>query len=119
MTEASFLPNSSDSPDEVVVALSNAPDMLLAKRIAHVLVEEHLAACVNLGAPGLSMYMWQGTLEGAEEIPITIKTTGARAQAAIERLQALHPYEVPEVLVLPVLGGSTAYLEWLRAQVQV
>jgi periplasmic divalent cation tolerance protein len=104
---------------DIVVIVSNAPDMLLAKRIAHVLVEEHLAACVNLGAPGLSMYMWKGELEGAEEIPITIKTTGARAQALMERLMTLHPYEVPEVLVLPVLGGSASYLEWVRAQVQV
>ncbi|WP_280634392.1 divalent-cation tolerance protein CutA [Pollutimonas harenae] len=104
---------------DVVVILSNAPDMLLAKRIAHVLVEEHLAACVNLGAQGLSMYMWQDELEGTEEIPITIKTTGFRAQALIERLMALHPYEVPEVLVLPVLGGSISYLEWVRAQVRV
>lgn len=107
------------SAHDAVVILSNAPDMLLAKRIAHVLVEEQLAACVNLGAPGLSMYMWQGELEGTEEVPITIKTTGARAQAVMERLMALHPYEVPEVLVLPVLGGSNSYLEWLRAQVQV
>ena len=104
---------------DVVVVLSNAPDMLLAKRIAHVLVEERLAACVNLGQPGVSMYMWQDELEGAEEIPITLKTTGARAQALIERLMTLHPYEVPEVLVLPVLGGSVSYLEWVRAQVQV
>ncbi|MCC2595981.1 divalent-cation tolerance protein CutA [Pusillimonas sp. MFBS29] len=103
---------------DVVVILSNAPDMLLAKRIAHVLVEEHLAACVNLGVAGLSMYMWQGELEGAEEVPLTIKTTGSRAQELIERLMSLHPYEVPEVLVLPVLGGSVSYLEWVRAQVQ-
>ena len=106
------------SRHDVVVILSNAPDMLLAKRIVHMLVEERLAACVNLGAPGLSMYMWQDTLEGAEEIPITIKTTGSRAQALIERLRALHPYEVPEVLVLPVLGGTDDYLAWVRAQVQ-
>lgn len=104
---------------DAVVILSNAPDMLLAKRIAHVLVEDGLAACVNLGAPGLSMYMWEGELQGSEEIPITIKTTGSGAQAAMERLMALHPYEVPEVLVLPVLGGSAGYLDWLRTQVQV
>src|SRR5690606_26125301 len=116
MTEASFLPNSSDSPDEVVVALSNAPDMLLAKRIAHMLVEEHLAACVNLGAPGLSMYMWKDELEGTEEIPITIKTTRGRLPALIERLKELHPYEVPEILVLPVLGGLQSYMEWVREQ---
>src|SRR5690554_2506049 len=116
MTEASFLPNSSDSPDEVVVALSNAPDMLLAKRIAHMLVEEHLAVCVNLGAPYLSMYMWEGKMEGAEEVPLTIKTTRGRLPAVIARLKELHPYEVPELIVLPVLGGLQSYMEWVRAQ---
>lgn len=101
---------------EVVVVISNAPDMLLAKRIAHVLVEEHLAACVNVGVAGLSMYMWEGELEGSEEIPLMMKTTGARAPALMERLMQLHPYEIPEVLVLPVLGGSTSYLQWVRGQ---
>lgn len=102
--------------DDAIIILSNAPDLLLAKRIAHMLVEEHLAACVNLGAAGLSMYMWQGKLEGAEEIPIVIKTTAGRAPALVERLLQLHPYEVPEVLVLPVMGGTAGYLDWMRAQ---
>lgn len=104
--------------NDIVIVLSNAPDLLLAKRIAHVLVEEHFAACVNLGAPGLSMYMWDDTLEGTEEIPLTMKTTLARAPALIARLTQLHPYEVPEVLVLPVFGGSASYLEWVRSQTQ-
>jgi len=103
---------------ELVILLSNAPDMLLAKRIAHMLVEEGLAACVNLGAPGLSMYMWQGELEGTEEVPLVIKTTQARANAVIERIRELHPYDVPEVLVLPVLGGYGPYLNWVREQTQ-
>lgn len=102
--------------DEVVVILSNAPDVLLAKRIAHYLVEEYLAACVNLGTPGLSMYMWEGKLEGAEEVPLTIKTTRARVPAVYERLKALHPYEVPEFLIVPVLGGLQSYMEWVREQ---
>ncbi|MBB5216280.1 divalent-cation tolerance protein CutA [Parapusillimonas granuli] len=101
---------------DVVVVLTNAPDMLLAKRIAHILVEEQLAACVNLGQSGLSMYMWQGALEGADEVPITIKTTGAQVPRMVERLLGLHPYEVPEVLVLPVVGGTRSYLDWVRAQ---
>lgn len=101
---------------DVVLVLSNAPDLLLAKRIAHVLVEDGFAACVNLGTPGLSMYMWEGRLEGTEEIPILMKTIGASVDALIERLIALHPYEVPEVLVVPVLGGSPAYIQWVRAQ---
>lgn len=100
--------------DDVVIVVSNAPDALLAKRIAHVLVEEGLAACVNLGPPGLSMYMWEGKLEGAEEIPLTMKTTAARAAALVGRLKQLHPYQVPEVLVLPVTAGLASYLEWVR-----
>jgi len=102
---------------DVVLILSNAPDLMLAKRIAHILVEEHYAACVNLGPAGLSMYMWQGSLEGADEIPITIKTTAARAPAVMEKLAQLHPYEVPEMLVLPAVGGSASYIEWVRMQV--
>lgn len=114
-----FMPQAADGdPNEVVVVLSNAPDMLLAKRIAHMLVEECIAACVNLGVPGLSMYMWEGKLEGAEEVPLVMKTTRGRVPALIERLKQLHPYDVPEVLVLPVLGGLQSYMEWVRTQTQ-
>lgn len=102
--------------DEVVLVLSNAPDMQLAKRIAHMLVEEYLAACVNLGAPCLSMYMWQGTLEGTEEIPLLMKTTRGRLPALTKRFRQLHPYEVPELLVLPVTGGLHSYIQWVRDQ---
>ena len=102
--------------NDVVLVLSNAPDLLLAKRIAHMLVEEGLAACVNLGAAGLSMYMWQGELVGAEEIPLTMKTTRMRLQELIARLQHLHPDEVPEILVVPVLDGSASYLAWVQKQ---
>jgi Uncharacterized protein involved in tolerance to divalent cations len=105
-------------PEEVLVVVSNAPDMLLAKRIAHHLIEEHLAACVNVGASGVSMYMWEGNLEGGEEVALTMKTTRRRLSRLIARLHELHPYEVPEVLVLPVLGGSPAYMEWVRAQMR-
>lgn len=96
--------------DDVVLVISNAPDLLLAKRIAHVLVEDGLAACVNLGAPGLSIYMWKGEVEGAEEIPIHIKTTYARHQAVVQALAQMHPYDVPEIIVLPVIGGAAPYL---------
>lgn len=102
--------------DDAVVMLSTAPDSLLAKRIAHVLVEEGLAACVNLGAESLSMYMWQGVLEGETEVALTIKTRAARAQEVADRLGQLHPYDVPEILVLGPLGGSAAYLRWVSDQ---
>ena len=102
--------------DHAVLMLSTAPDTPLAKRIAHILVEEGLAACVNLGAESLSMYMWQGKLEGETEVALTIKTHASRAQDVANRLAQLHPYEVPEILVLGPLGGSRAYLQWLTEQ---
>lgn len=102
--------------DDAVLMVSTAPDALLAKRIAHVLVEEGLAACVNLGAESLSMYMWQGVLEGATEVSLTIKTRASRAQDVANRLGQLHPYEVPEILVVGPLGGSRAYLQWVSEQ---
>lgn len=102
--------------DDVVLIMSNAPDLLLAKRIAHILVEEGLAACVNLGSPVLSIYSWNSTIEGADEIPMWIKTTAHQQQAVVEALASLHPFEVPEIIVVPVIGGSAAYLEWVRRQ---
>ncbi|NYT65346.1 divalent-cation tolerance protein CutA [Alcaligenaceae bacterium] len=104
------------SASDVVIVLGNAPDLLLAKRIAHMLVEEHLAACVNLGASGLSMYMWQEELQGSDEIPLTMKTSGLCVHALIQRYTELHPHDVPEVLILPVLGGTTDYLNWVVQQ---
>ena len=102
--------------DDIVLVISNAPDLLLAKRIAHVLVEDGLAACVNLGAPVLSIYRWQGEIEGADEIPLWIKTTTGRQQAVVQALAKLHPYDVPEIIVVPVIGGSASYLDWVREQ---
>ncbi|OZI72211.1 divalent-cation tolerance protein CutA [Bordetella genomosp. 12] len=102
--------------DDVVLIISNAPDTLLAKRMAHVLVEDGLAACVNLGQPGLSVYRWQNEIESAEEIPLTIKTTYGMHQAVVQTLARLHPYDVPEILVIPVIGGIASYLDWVREQ---
>lgn len=104
------------SKDQIVLVLSNAPDETLAKRIAHIVIEEKLAACVNLGQPSLSMYMWQGALEGTEEVPLTFKTTGARVMQLMERIKALHPYDVPEILVIPVIAGLDSYINWVKAQ---
>ncbi len=100
-------------PSDTVVVLTTAPDELLAKRIAHVLVEESLAACAHIGAGIISMYLWQGNLEGTEEIPLTFKTTGETLPALYARLRALHPYELPEFVVLGVPAGSCDYLDWV------
>jgi periplasmic divalent cation tolerance protein len=102
--------------DDVVLVIANAPDVLLAKRIASVLVEDGLAACVSLGAPLLSIYTWEGKVEDAEEIPLTIKTTFGRQDEVVQALAKMHPYEVPEILVVPVLDGLASYLDWVRQE---
>lgn len=98
-----------------VVILSTVPDLNLGKRIAHILLEENLAACVQIGQSGLSMYQWNGEVQGEQELTLTIKTSQAVVTAAIERLVELHPYEVPQALVLPVIAGYGPYLEWIHA----
>ncbi|MFT0532015.1 divalent-cation tolerance protein CutA [Castellaniella hirudinis] len=104
-------------PDDVVLVLTNAPDVLLAKRIAHVLVEESLVACAQVGSPMTSMYLWRGRLEGCEEIPLSFKTTAALVPALHRRLSQLHPYEIPEFLVRGVSAVSAPYLRWVRDNV--
>lgn len=89
-----------------------------AEQIARSLVDERLAACVQVAGPITSVYRWQGTVETSEEWRCTIKTRAdlfVRLQEAIRRL---HPYEVPEILALPVADGNADYLEWLDAQVK-
>ncbi|WP_427184347.1 divalent-cation tolerance protein CutA [Bordetella bronchialis] len=102
--------------DDMVLVISNAPDLLLAKRIAHVVVEERLAACVNLGAPMLSIYTWKGEVEGAEEVPMCFKTTAGRLDALMDAISRMHPYEVPEIVAVPVSASARPYRDWVREQ---
>lgn len=102
---------------EVRVVLCTFPDEETARSISRTLVEEQLAACVNLAAGVTSIYRWQGQVETAGEVLAVIKTTRAACAALEARLQALHPYEVPEFLALPVAAGAAAYLEWVLASV--
>ncbi len=101
---------------EVVVVLVTAPEQETARRIARALVEERLAACVNL-IPGVhSIYRWQGAVEEATEVLLIAKTHAERSAALAARVRALHPYELPEVVTLPVTDGSEAYLRWVVAE---
>jgi periplasmic divalent cation tolerance protein len=95
--------------DTVLLVISNAPDADTADRIA---------TCVNVGAPMRSVYRWQGKVEQATELPLWIKTTATRRDALIAALNELHPYDVPEVLVVPVQDGLPAYLDWIREETQ-
>ncbi|MCW3481776.1 divalent-cation tolerance protein CutA [Neisseriaceae bacterium JH1-16] len=101
---------------KVSVVLCTAPDAVTAERLARILVEEALAACVNLLAPCQSVYRWQGQLESASEIPMIIKTTAENYPRLEARLVELHPYEVPEILALPVEAGLPSYLTWVAEQ---
>src|SRR6187551_2302999 len=97
-----------------IVVLCTCPDDAVADRIAGVLVEERLAACVNR-VPGVaSTYRWKDEIHRDSECLLLIKSTSERFDALRERIVALHPYEVPEVLALPVEAGSVSYLAWIE-----
>ena len=101
------------SSSSFVIVFTTLPADHDADLVAHTLVSERLAACVNVLAPMRSIYRWEGKVEEASERQLIIKTTSARVEALKTRLSSLHPYDVPEFLVLAVSGGSEAYLRWL------
>ncbi|MEP6866336.1 MAG: divalent-cation tolerance protein CutA [Deltaproteobacteria bacterium] len=101
----------------VVVVLSTFPSSEKAAEIARVLVDERLAACVNLVPAVRSIYRWQGAIHDDVEVLAIMKTTAERAAALRDRLIALHPYDVPEAIVLPVTDGPAPYLAWLTGEV--
>jgi periplasmic divalent cation tolerance protein len=103
----------------VVVAMTTVPDAGTAERIATTLVDERLAACANI-LPGVtSVYRWRGEVERASEVLVLFKTTDERSPALRARLLELHPYDVPELVVLPVVDGAVDYLAWVRSGVVV
>ncbi|MCE3004224.1 MAG: divalent-cation tolerance protein CutA [Xanthomonadaceae bacterium] len=102
---------------DVLLAFCTCPDEATAARIARALVDERLASCVNR-LPGVrSTYRWQGAVHDDAEVLLLIKTTRARLPALRERLPALHPYELPELIAVEVAGGLPAYLDWVAAGV--
>ena len=103
------------APVIVLSAVGAAPD---AERIARALVEERLAACVNVVPGVVSIYRWKGKVEQEAELLLVIKTLAPRVEALKARLLELHPYELPEVVVLPIGGGHAPYLAWIEEQVR-
>ena len=103
-------------PNAVLVVLSNAPDAERARAIARTLVDERLAACVNVLAPCHSVYRWQGEVESADEVPLLIKTTRARYAELQATLAEAHPYELPEIVAVPLEAGLPGYLAWVAAE---
>lgn len=104
-------------PDEGRVVLVTTPDVGVAEELVRRLVEEGVVACGNI-LPGItSIYRWKGAVERATEALVVFKTTAAGAARVVERVPEVHPYEVPEVLVLPVDAGHGPYLEWITQNV--
>lgn len=101
---------------QAIVVLCTCPDEASAERIASALVEERLAACVNC-VPGIaSTYRWQGKVDRAHECLLLIKTTSERFDALRERIVALHPYELPEVIAVDIALGHAPYLAWIATE---
>lgn len=101
---------------QTLLVLTNLPDQASAHALATALVEERLAACVNLLAPCRSIYRWQGAIEDATEIPLLIKTTAQRYAALEAAIRARHPYELPEIIAVPIAHGLPDYLNWVVAE---
>lgn len=105
--------------NEVLVVLTNLPDAASAERLARQLIEQRAAACVNQLAPCSSTYRWQGEIETATEVPLLIKTTRAAYPRLEQAIRAAHPYELPEIVALPVAAGLLAYLAWVGQETEL
>ncbi|OIQ84116.1 divalent-cation tolerance protein CutA [mine drainage metagenome] len=101
--------------DQILV-LTNVPDQTVAATLAEHLVEHGLAACVNILAPCTSIYRWRGKTARTQEIPLLIKTTRIRYLEVEASICKLHPYELPEIIHVPVEGGLPAYLTWVSEE---
>jgi periplasmic divalent cation tolerance protein len=104
---------------ETLLVISNLPDRASAEALARALIEERLAACVNVLSPCRSVYRWKGKVEQAEEFPVLIKTTRERYADLEAAIRGRHPYDLPEIIALPLAGGLPAYLDWVADETSV
>ena len=99
-----------------LVVLTNLPDRASADRLADSLIEKRLAACVNILAPCRSVYRWKDAVQHDEEHPMLIKTTAAAYPALEQAIRAGHPYELPEIVAVPIEHGLPQYLQWIESE---
>ena len=107
-----------DAPRALLV-FTSLPDSASAETLASALIGRRLAACVNILAPCTSIYRWQGATETATEVPLLIKTTPAHYAALEAAIRAHHPYELPEIVAVPVKQGLPGYLDWVETETTV
>ena len=100
----------------ILLVLTNLPDRETAERLAGALIEQRVAACVNILAPCRSVYRWKGAVQQEEEHPVLIKTTAERYPALEAAIRAAHPYELPEIIAVPIERGLPAFLAWVDAE---
>ena len=100
----------------VLLVVTNLPDRASAEKLADALVDGRAAACVNILAPCRSVYRWKGVLQRDEEHPVLAKTTADRYPALEALIRANHPYELPEIIAVPIERGLQAYLDWVAAE---
>lgn len=104
--------------NECLLVMCNLPNLGNAQHLAEHLVGSGLAACVNIQAACKSVYRWEGKVEQSNEVPVFIKTTRARYAELEAAIRALHPYEVPEIIALPIAAGLPAYLQWVQTETE-
>ncbi len=98
----------------ILLVYCTCPDRKIALELARHLVEQGLAACVGISAPQTSVYLWKGKLETEQECQLTIKTTVDRYQDLEDALRTRHPYELPEIIAVPIQHGLPEYLQWVE-----
>ncbi len=101
---------------KTLLVFTNMPDQASAEVLAAALVEQRVAACVNVLMPAQSVFRWKGHVESASEVPMVIKTTVERYPMLEQAILAGHPYELPEIIAVPVEYGLPAYLDWVAAE---
>ena len=105
-----------DSRSDLIIVLTNLPDRTSATKLAALLIEHRHAACVNILGECTSVYRWNGEVNMATEVPLLIKTTLSEYARLEEKIRDNHPYEVPEILGIPVAKGLPAYLDWVNTE---
>ena len=102
------------SPEDIRLLYCTCPDTETAQRIARALVEQKLAACVNIVPDLRSIYRWKGEVQDEAEFLLLIKTRESRVSELTKCIRSLHPYELPEVIAVPVVAGLAPYFDWIR-----
>jgi periplasmic divalent cation tolerance protein len=101
---------------EPILVITNFPDRVSALALAQKLVDEQLAACVNVLADCASVYRWQEKIENASEVPVFIKTLAQHYPKVEQAVKAMHPYELPEIIAVPISNSLPAYVQWIAAE---